>query len=99
MIAHDSEAEQPTLDVILARFAAEYAEHGADPKCRLTFTMSNRKDLSGYVGTIKGNQALINRDGASQGYVINAYFREHITRIDYSNARYRGDRPLWDREG
>ncbi len=23
----------------------------------------------------------------------------NITRIDYSNARYRGDRPLWDREG
>lgn len=85
-----------TPESILARFAAEYAEHGPGDAQRLRIIYDNGNSQIGY----------IRRDPRGDGHFLLAtergYFKDytypkHITRIDYSNARYRGPEPLWQR--
>jgi len=82
-----------TPESILSRFAAAYAEHGAGNERRLQI---------GYGGVIQDG-FIVAHDGsfsvcsASNG--ARPIRTKHITRIDYSNARYRGTEPLWQREG
>jgi len=89
-----------TPETILARFAAAYAEHGAgdDHLLTLEYQPLGWHAESGYIT----NYAINDKSfwwivvPASEYMAIIA--PEHITRIDYSNARYRDTAPLWQRE-
>ena len=86
-----------TPESILARFAAEYAEHGPGPERRLSMTLHFDNVISGYIGGERDDLwKIFYRDGDRRGSFITS---DQIHRIDYSNARYRGAAPLWEREG
>ncbi len=81
---------------ILARFAAAYAEHGPGPERRLLVTFNDGGTEDGYA-TRDNSMDIYNDNDVFTGWI---YFRTStITRIDYANARYRGEQPLWEREG
>lgn len=86
-----------TPETILARFAVAYAEHGAGDERRLRITYDNGNSLIGYIkphGRRAGHFLLM----TEKGYLKDYLYPKHIDRIDYSNARYRGTAPLWQRE-
>ena len=83
-----------TPEAILARFAAEYAEHGRGPERRLTITYDDETTQSGYITQNPLNFFIRPTTLATPYYT----YLPNITRIDYSNARYRGAQPLWERD-
>jgi hypothetical protein len=86
-----------TPEVILARFAAAYKDHDPGAEYRLRITCRDGSSMVGYVAKRKGvNQFFLI---SMRGIIKSCIYPERITRIDYSNARYRGAQPLFEREG
>jgi len=86
-----------TPEAVLSRFAAAYAERGAEEMYRLDIVFEDESAFSGmYVCVNENNGLFIATSGL---YLWDFPAALDITRIDYSNARYRGDQPLYEREG
>lgn len=90
-----------TPESILARFAARYAEHGAQKgRNRLELCLKygrGEHKRKGYIDRDLHGRFYL--DYGSGHYRMSQDDIAAITRIDYSNARYRGAQPLWEREG
>lgn len=86
-----------TPETILARFAAAYAEHGAGDELKITMKFGHTTHLlEGYAQQCGTGWKVLDDYGRFRSGFVNT---TALTRIDYSNARYRGTAPLWQREG
>jgi len=81
-----------TPDSILARFATEF-RNPAGQELRITFADGATRD-----GSVRGgpnNFVIVHGKHAESTTYLHTW---DITRIDYSNARYRGAEPLYERK-
>lgn len=81
-----------TPETILARFVAAYHQRNTDDDVELRIVFANGYE---YRGIVLRDGKVFRFDRARGATII---ITDHITRIDYANANYREDQPLYERE-